>query len=213
MDRSTLGLISYAVLWVVVVVQAVLTIALARMVGRLTRKAPIAGARVIDPGPEIGEVIESWTGVDLTGKAMSLTFPRERGVFLLYVSPHCTVCTALLPSAKRFFKEIAAEAEGIWVLVLGQPDTQVRYAQQNGLMQHAVVAESQLPPSWRLGGAPFGVWIDAVGTVKAKGMADRREHLESLRNAAEVGHPSVQSYLSAVAEHQEQDRERLVELR
>jgi len=96
-------------------------------------------------------------------------------------------------------------------MVLGQPETQVRYAQENGLMRQVVVAESELPPSWRLGGAPFGVWIDAAGIVRAKGMADRREHLESLRNAAEVGHPSVQSYLSAVAEHHEQERERLAE--
>jgi len=209
MDVSTLGLISYAVLWIVVVVEGVLILALARMVGRLARKAPVAGARVIDPGPEIGAAIESWTGVDLTGRSVGLTFPRERGVFLLYVSPHCTVCSALLPSARRFLKEIAPEADGIWVMTLGQPDTQLAYARENALMQHPVVAESQLPPSWRLGGAPFGVWIDSTGIVRAKGMVDRREHLESLRNAAAVGHPSVQSYLSAVAEREEQAREQL----
>jgi len=209
MNVSALVVISYVVLWIIVIVEAVLIIALARVVGRLARKAPISGARVIDPGPEIGAAIESWTGMDLMGQSVSLTFPRQRGVFLLYVSPHCAVCSALLPSGKRFLKEIASEAEGIWVMTLGEPDTQLAYAQEHALLQHPVVAESQLPPTWRLGGAPFGVWVDSTGIVRAKGMVDRREHLESLRNAAAVGHPSVQSYMSAVAEREEQQREQL----
>src|SRR5262245_41719838 len=209
MNVSTLVVISYVVLWIIVIVEAVLIIALARVVGRLARKAPISGARVIDPGPEIGAAIESWTGMDLMGQSVSLMFPRQRGVFLLDVSPHCAVCRALLPSRKRFLKEIAADADGIWVMTLGQPETQLAYARENALMQHPVVAESQLPPTWRLGGAPFGVWVDSTGIVRAKGMVDRREHLESLRNAAAVGHPSVQSYMSAVAEREEQQREQL----
>jgi methylamine dehydrogenase accessory protein MauD len=210
MTWSNIGVISHMVQWVVIIAQAVVLLALARMVGRLTRRLPPSGARVIDPGPEIGDTMDDWTGIDLLGKPVSVLFPRERGVFLLYVSPHCSTCSQLLPAAKRFFKEIGEEVEGIWVMVLGVRQTQIDYAQRNGLVSDAVLAEEQLPQSWRLGGAPFAVWIDRMGEVKAKGMADRREHLESLRNAARVGHPSFQSYVSAMAESEERRREQQV---
>ena len=206
-EWTTIGLISYLVLWVVVISQVVLTLALARLVGQVSRRIPPAGARLIDPGPEIGDFVESWEGIDLLGNTVSFRFPRDLGLFFLYVSPHCSVCAGLLPSAKRFFREIAAEAEGVWVMALGTRETQINYARQNGLVQQLVLAEEQLPPSWRLGGAPFGLWVDAAGQVKAKGMVDRREHLESLRQAAETGHASFESYMSALAEEKEQQRE------
>src|SRR5262245_1931772 len=130
MEWKTVGFISYLVLWVIVIAQAFLMLALARLVGQLmSRRMPGAGARVIDPGPEIGVTIESLEATDLMGRAMNVRFPRDRGVFLLYVSPHCSTCAMLLPSAKRFFKEIAAEAEGSWVMVLGSREAQIGYAQ------------------------------------------------------------------------------------
>src|SRR3989304_5081242 len=118
MEWSTLGGISYVILWVVVLIQVVLTLALARLVGQLSRRFPPSGARVIDPGPEIGTVVENWEGTDLLGKPVSIQFPRERCVLLLYLSPHCSACGGLLPSAKRFFREIAETTEGVWVMAL-----------------------------------------------------------------------------------------------
>src|SRR5258708_6850720 len=116
MDWLTILVVSHLVLWVVVLVQAVLLVALARLVGQMmSRRFPAAGARVIDPGPEIGTIVDGWEGTDLLGNPVRIGFPRERDLFLLYVSPHCTLCAGLLPSARRFFKEIAAEAEGMWV--------------------------------------------------------------------------------------------------
>jgi methylamine dehydrogenase accessory protein MauD len=207
MEWSTIGLISYVLLWVVVIFQVVLTLTLARLVGQLmSRRFPGSGARVMDPGPEIGSAVEDWEGVDLLGRAVCVQFPRDRGLFLLFISPHCTACAWLLPSAKRFFKEIAVQTEGAWVLLGGSEESQLHYAKENGLLAHPVLAESRIPPSWRAGGGPFGLWVDATGRVRTKGMVNSREHLESLRYAVEVGHPSVESYLSALSEEQERER-------
>jgi methylamine dehydrogenase accessory protein MauD len=208
MEWSTVGLISYVLLWVVVIVQGVLTLALARLVGQLmSRRFPAGGARVIDPGPEIGTVVDGWETTDLFDHPVRVEFPRDRGLFLLYLSPHCTVCSALLPAAKHFLKEISADADAMWVMVLGTRQTQVTYAQANGLAQQPVLAEDRLPPVWRLGGGPFGLWLNAAGEVKAKGMVNNREHLESLRHAVALGHASVQSYVTAQAEQARQQRE------
>jgi len=208
MHWTTIGLTSYVVLWIVVVVQVVLTLALARAVGQLRRSHPPSGARLVNPGPEIDTYVGAWEGTDLLGSPVNIRFPRERGLFLLYISPHCSICNGLLPSAKRFFREIASEADGAWVMVLGSREAQIAYARTNGLTRHPVAAEDQLPALLRVEGAPFGLWVDAQGLVKAKGMVDRREHLESLRYAAKIGHPSIESYVTARVEEQEQERER-----
>jgi methylamine dehydrogenase accessory protein MauD len=152
-------------------------------------------------------MVAGWDGTPLVGGPARYRFPRDRGLFLLYLSPHCSVCAALLPSAKRFLKEIAREAEGAWVMVLGQPETQIRYARESGLTPAVVWGEEQLPSLLRIGGAPFGLWIDATGKVRAKGMVNNREHLESLFNAVRAGHPTAESYVAAMAEAKEQARE------
>lgn len=200
MNWTTLGIVSYVVLWVLVLTNVVLTIALARLVGRQGRRVLPTGARVVDPGPEPGERIENWSGTDLSGRVVSLQFPRARGVFLLYLSPHCSVCAALIPAAKRFFAEIAAEADGWWVIVFGSKEAQHAYARASGLTHQPVVAEEELPASLRIEGAPFGLWIDAGGRVGAKGMVNSREHLESLRHAVRSGYPSMDAYLLDIAQ-------------
>jgi methylamine dehydrogenase accessory protein MauD len=208
MEWLTILVISHVVLWVVVLVQALLLLALARLVGQLmSRRFRASGARVIDPRPDIGTVVDSWEATDLFGKVVRIQFPRERGLFLLYLSPYCSICAGLLPGAKHFLKEIAADAEGLWVLILGTGETQVKYARENGLALQPVLAEDQLPPAWRVGGGPFGLWINAAGEVRAKGMVNSREHLESLRHAVVLGHASVQSYVAAQAKGDGQHRE------
>ncbi len=88
------------------------------------------------------------------------------------------------------------------------PEALRAYAREKGLEAYPGLSEEALPPSWRVGSAPFGLWVGADGKVKAKGMVDRREHLESLLLAAEIGHPSIQSYVTALAEEEEQKRQR-----
>lgn len=206
MDTGLVGSISGALLWAIVLTQVALTLALARLVGRLSRRLPPGGARVIDPGPEIGETIDGWEAVDLFGKRVEYRFPRERGLLLIYVSPHCSTCTALLPSAKSFMREVAEQVEGAWVMVLGTDETQIAYARRYGLDVAPVFSEQRMPPGFRLEGAPFACWIDGQGIVRAKGMVNHREHLESLARAVETGHPSMDSYLTELAERQERER-------
>lgn len=206
MDLSSLGLVSYILLWTIVIAQVGLTLALARLVGRLSRRLPPGAARVIDPGPEVGESVEGWDGVDLLGRPVDFDFPRERGLLLVYVSVHCSTCTVLLPAAKSFMREIARETEGAWVMVFGAGSTQIDYARKHGLDGAPVLNEDSLPPALRIEGAPFACWIDAAGTVRAKGMVNHREHLESLARAVELGHASMDSYLTELAEQEERQR-------
>jgi methylamine dehydrogenase accessory protein MauD len=55
---------------------------------------------------------------------------------------------------------------------------------------------TELVLAYRVGKLPYAVLVDAGGVIRAKGLVNTREHLESLFNAKEKGVGSVQEYLA-----------------
>jgi methylamine dehydrogenase accessory protein MauD len=51
--------------------------------------------------------------------------------------------------------------------------------------------------TYQVGKLPYAVLIDEAGIVRAKGLVNSREHLESLLVAKETGYASIQEYLDA----------------
>jgi hypothetical protein len=51
--------------------------------------------------------------------------------------------------------------------------------------------------TYQVGKLPYAVLIDERGIVRAKGLVNSREHLESLLVAKETGYASIQAYLDA----------------
>jgi methylamine dehydrogenase accessory protein MauD len=49
--------------------------------------------------------------------------------------------------------------------------------------------------TYQVGKLPYAVLIDELGIVRAKGLVNSREHLESLLVAKETGYASIQAYL------------------
>ena len=49
--------------------------------------------------------------------------------------------------------------------------------------------------TYRVGKLPYAVLIDETGVIRAKGLINTREHLESLIQAKEMGIASIQEYL------------------
>jgi methylamine dehydrogenase accessory protein MauD len=196
---STAFWISYAVLWLMVLLQIALTIALARLVGQLNQRLPPSGARLIDPGPEIGDLVEAFDCTDLQSHPVSFYFPSDHGLLVLYISPHCSACTKLLPAFRRFSVEISQKAAAAIVMVQGSPESQKEYVHRHKLTDFTVLSEEEIPPSLHVGGAPYGLWVDRDGHVVAKGMVNNREHLESLMHASDRGHASLESYMEAEA--------------
>ena len=48
---------------------------------------------------------------------------------------------------------------------------------------------------WRISKLPYAVLIDESGHVRAKGLINSREHLESLFTAKEAGVASIQEFI------------------
>ena len=63
------------------------------------------------------------------------------------------------------------------------------------LTERSYVLSTELGLAYEVGKLPYAVLIDAHGMLRAKGLVNTREHLESLFEAMAHGVGSVQEYL------------------
>ena len=68
------------------------------------------------------------------------------------------------------------------------------------LMPRSPFVANNLGMAYRVSRLPYGVVLDGEGTVRAKGLINNREQLESLFNAKEMGVASIQGFLDQVKE-------------
>jgi methylamine dehydrogenase accessory protein MauD len=193
----------------IVIVQLIITLALAvlvfalgRQVGILHERVAPMGAMSSDKGPEVGELAPALTATTLDGQSISIgganALPRSR--LLLFVSPTCPVCKKLLPIACSL-----AKAERLDVLLIGDGDQAEQRAmiQQFGLETLPYVNSPQVGMTFHVGKLPYAVLLDAAGVIRAKGLVNSREHLESLLIAEETGFGTIQAYLAAKTRNEE----------
>jgi methylamine dehydrogenase accessory protein MauD len=98
-----------------------------------------------------------------------------------------------------------AKAERLDVLLVGDGDQAEQRAmiQQFGLESIPYVNSPQVGMTFHVGKLPYAILIDAAGVVRAKGLVNSREHLESLLIAEETGFGTIQAYLAAKARNEE----------
>jgi methylamine dehydrogenase accessory protein MauD len=193
--------VSNALLWVAVVALALVVFALARQIGVLHERIAPAGALVLRGGPAVGEPAPILEVEDLTGRRLRVGGARDDGAstLLLFVSPTCPVCKTLLPVVRR----IAREEAGALAVVLasdGELEAQRRFAREQELLAFPYVVSTALGLAWQVGRLPHAALIDEAGVVRAKGLVNSREHLESLFEARERGVASIQELLAGASE-------------
>ena len=187
-----------AIQLVLTLVLAILLFGLARQVGVLHERVAPMGAMTSDHGPAVGEQSPVLSAATLAGATLQIGAPNARGVsqLLLFVSPTCPVCKKLLPIARSF-----ASAERLEMLLVGDGDLGEQRAMIRAFELELVpyVSAPQVGMTFRVGKLPYAVLIDAAGVIRAKGLVNSREHLESLVVAEETGYGTIQAYLAAKA--------------
>jgi methylamine dehydrogenase accessory protein MauD len=175
-DVSGWWLVSYAVLWLAVVVLGVLVVALAREVGALHLRLGPHGALEVDTeGPEIGAVVPTISGTGRDGRPAPMGGPGGTRLYL-FASPTCGICRDVVPAMSPLLRRglggaIVADAHpddfGAWpnldVTVISSPEAFLAYS---------------------VPGTPFAVVLDERGTVLAKGTPNDPSQLEGLVDTA-----------------------------
>lgn len=190
--------ISQVLLWIVVVVLAATVLALARQIGVLHERIAPMGALTIDKGPKIGDAAPLFELRDLNGKLITIGGSNAGGfsTMLMFVSPTCPVCKKLLPIVKSL-----VSGESRWLRMVftsdGDEPEQREFVGRYHLEDFPMVLSSELGMTYHVSKLPYAVLIDEEGRVRAKGLVNTREHLESIIQAKEMGVASIQEYLQA----------------
>jgi methylamine dehydrogenase accessory protein MauD len=189
--------ISNILLWVVVLALLVVVLALTRQLGVLHERIAPVGALMLNKGLAVGEQAPPMDVEDLAGTRLRVGLPRSDGksTLLLFVSPTCPVCKSLLPIVKSSGKD-----ERSWLDIIlasdGDPGEHREYVRANGLGNVPYVVSAPLGMTYQVSRLPFAALLDEAGILRARGLVNSREHLESLFEAKRLGVASLQDYFA-----------------
>ena len=194
--------VSNVVLWVMVIGLALALLAVVRQLGVLHERIAPAGALMLRNGLKVGEAAPRIVAPDLEGRTVAVGEARadERATLLVFISPTCPVCKALLPVLKS---SLAAEREWLEIILAsdGEEARHSEFARVHRLGGFPYLVSAPLGIAYQVSRLPFAVLIDAQGVLRARGIVNSREHLESLFEAKRLGLASIQDYFEAAASH------------
>lgn len=196
-------LVSNALLWCLVIVLALVVLALARQVGVLHERVSPAGALMPTTGPKVGERTQLATYRDLSGAEVGVGGPSPdgRATLVLWVSPTCPVCKALVPTALSM-----AQAERLRLVFASDGDKLEQhqaYVRDLRIDKYPYVVSQALGMGYAVSKLPFAILIGDDGVLKSKGLVNTREHLESLVESMRSGIRSLQEFVG-IADRQDE---------
>lgn len=194
--------VSNAVLWAVVIALCVALLAVIRQLGVLHERLAPVGALMLAKGLKVGAPSPQIEVEDLDSRLLDLGAPRTdgRATLLMFVSPTCPVCKALLPVLKS-----SAGSEREWLDIVfasdGETSAQREFVQTHRLSAFPYVVSTALGLAFQVSRLPYAALIDSQGVLRARGIVNSREHLESLFEAKRLGFASIQDYFEATAQN------------
>jgi methylamine dehydrogenase accessory protein MauD len=106
------------------------------------------------------------------------------------------MCKTLLPTVRR---AAAGEEARLVYASDGDPAEHAAFAREQALDPASYVLSRELGLRYEVAKLPYAVLIDAAGIVRAKGIVNTREHVESLFEAERLGVPTIQAHLAIAA--------------
>ncbi len=189
--------ISQIALWVLLLVMAGLQFALLRQIGVIHERIAPMGALTLDKGPKEGEEAPRFDLVDLGKRRVTIggISTSGRSALIFFLSPSCPVCKKMLPILKSSAR---TEAKSLEIILAsdGEAAEHERFVAAQSLGEFPYILSQELGMTYRVGKLPYAVLIDEAGVIRAKGLINTREHLESLIQAKEMGVASIQEFLN-----------------
>lgn len=187
--------VSNLLLWVVVLALLVSLLALARQIGILYERVAPMGALMLDNGPKVGEAAPRLDLASLTGSPIAVgAAGGTRSQLLFFLSPSCPVCKKLLPILRS-----VQQAERGWLDVVlasdGDQAEHLAFYRKAKLVDFPYLLSAELGMALKVGRLPYAVLVGDDGRIRAKGLVNSREQLESLFTAKELGVASVQEFI------------------
>lgn len=191
-------IVSNVLAWAAVIALVVAVLALSRQIGILYERVAPMGALMMDSGPAVGSPAPQMTLPSLGGGQVVLGAPAAQATLLFFLSPTCPVCKKLLPIVLQLQRDEGSRLRVVFASDGEQPEHLV-FRERAGITAFPYLLSTELGMRFRIAKLPYAVLIAADGTVRAKGLVNSREQLDSLLTASELRVASVQDYLEQPA--------------
>jgi methylamine dehydrogenase accessory protein MauD len=193
---QTFQSISLLALSIIVVIQGIILLALARQIGVLHSRISPQGARIVNAGPRIGDPAPPVNTQNIHHQIMTLGSDHGKSTLLLFITPGCSVCAALLPSIKKLANDERKTLE-VKLLAFGTnvEAAEMYFAEHELASSTPLAVADDLAMQYRVTLSPYGIIVDRDGIIRSKGIVNSYEHVESLLNALEMGVRSFDDYM------------------
>lgn len=164
-----LTIINTVVMWMVIVANLLLTLALIRRINSMTpqRLKPL----------DIGQEAPDFTAETIEGESVTLATYQGRSTAFVFISPSCHPCREELPSLKALYPmAVKAGVELILVSVVEKDETKSFKEEMeiNLPILIAPMGKNPFTQDYKTGGTPFYCMINANGKVEATGFLDEK---------------------------------------
>jgi methylamine dehydrogenase accessory protein MauD len=187
--------LSHIVLWLLVLTQFLFIAALARQIGVIHVRLWPAGARIMNPGPQVGQAAPPLNTSDVFGNAVTMGAERGKRTLIVFISTQCPVCKDILPNLKTLTRTEGDELEVILVIPNENIEIARRFVSNHRLERIPLTTSTDLVSQYQIGVTPYAVMVDHLGIVRAKGLINNAAQVESLLTATDAGYASIQSYM------------------
>ena len=189
-------IVSNVLLWVLLLALAFAVMGLVRQIGVLHGRLAPAGALMMDKGVAVNEPAPQVTASDRQGRPINFGYAAEKNQLLFFLSPTCPICKSLLPAIKSIAKEQADRLDVVFISD-GDMDAQQALIREHQLENATYVVGPQVGMTYQIGKLPYAALIDKSGTLRAKGLVNSREHLDSLFEVEHLKSATLQEYLNS----------------
>jgi len=189
-------IVSNVLLWILLAAVAFAVMGLVRQIGVLHGRLAPAGALMMDKGVAVNEAAPQVTASDRNGRPVNFGYAGEKNQLLFFLSPTCPICKSLLPAIKSIAKEQADRLDVVFISD-GDMDAQQKLIREQKLEDATYVVGPEVGMTYQIGKLPYAALIDKTGTLRAKGLVNSREHLDSLFEVEHLKKATLQEYLNS----------------
>lgn len=164
--------LSYAALWILVVLQSLILLGVVHIVYQIQH------TDVADNGLPVGREAPQFNTIDLTGTPIRSADFAGRLTALLFVSPSCSLCTATLDEIEALHYK--AKGNVIVICRAGRDDC-ARLAERHQLNVPIVADEDErISRLFDIVGVPMAVLVNESNRIQSYGHPMRGEELEAM---------------------------------
>lgn len=189
-------IVSNIILWICVLLMAVIAFAVVRQVGVLFERISPVGALMIDKGPAVGTVAPVFELEDIHANAVKVGGVEKNGkhTLVFFLAPGCPICKKLLPILPGVLRTEGSDTRLIFASD-GEAEEHRKFYNKNKLDPYPYLLSQELGMAYQIGKLPYAILLDMNGLIRAKGLVNTREQIESLFAAKERGVASLQEYV------------------